>query len=130
MSKYVPLELELIEEGQLLPTINDCLKQIQTQLVRHARQYREKAKGDKAKVSVEICLSVDDPETEVYGIVCRIKKTVPSPPARGTLAIGGRTQDERDCLFVRDSGSSYDDPRQGILPMTEAAGQDGKNKKD
>ena len=114
-SQFVPLEAELIDEGQFMQTLNDALREAQKQLRQHARKWGEKAKKSKAEITVKIAFVCLEPEQDAYGLSSAIKTTLPSAPPAVTMLMGGEDQTGDDALFCRRSGSSSDHPVQAKL---------------
>ena len=114
----VPLEIDLIDEGQFVENINKALCELQEKLIAHVKKYDLRAAKAKASVKAEIVLVCLDPEQDAYGCVASIKTTLPSAPASATMLMAGETQTGEDCLMCRKSGSAKDTPRQGVF-LTE-----------
>jgi hypothetical protein len=115
---YVPLELELIDEGRYLSNVNDALVGLQAGLIEHVKQYQLKAVRAKAVLKAEITLVCIDPEQGAYACLAQIKTTpAPAPPAASML-MSGKGQTDENCLLCRKSGSSSDSPRQKVF-LTE-----------
>lgn len=120
-TKFTPLELNLIDEGRFMAQANNDLLDMERRLVRFMDTYGEKAKGAKAKMTIEISLAVEDPGDELVSVKAQIKKSIPASPASATLAMVAEDDKQQRCLFVRRSGSSATKPAQSVLST-----EDGK----
>lgn len=114
-AKFVPLTLNLIEEGQFLEDLEEQLAEGQRKLIQFVEREGAKAKKSKAVLKIEIALSADDPENSAYTIKTAIKSTWPGRLNQVSLAVQEFTDDSQPALFVRSSGSDEDSPRQGKL---------------
>jgi len=113
ITMLVPLNLELIDEGSFMENANKALLNLQAQLAEHVNTYGHKAKGAKAKLSIEIVLGCIDTEHGAYGCASQIKTTMPSAPPSVSMLMSGSTQTGEGCLLCKKSGSSKDSPKQG-----------------
>ena len=114
-TRFVPLELGLIDEGGFVIQINDSLKDLQKEMVEHAKKHGEKAKGAKGKIVAEIILCCEQPGDDTFSCISKVKATLPSAPPSASFVMGGLTQDEQPALFCRKTGTSDVPPEQGIL---------------
>jgi len=80
-----------------------------------ASEHQDKAKGAKAKLAIEVCLSVENPDSALFGVKAQTKLTLPARPASVTFATGGESSDGTPALFVRQSGSTGDSPKQQVI---------------
>jgi len=122
-NSFVPLSLELIEEGQFKAALDACLLKAQTALVEHVEQWRERAGKAKAIVEMAIELECQSVEDGVFSITPRLKLKLPARPPRPTAAMSGSQKDPltgetMPVLFVRATGSTPGDPSQAHLPFT------------
>lgn len=116
MSQYKPLSLELIEEGDYLKAINAALLEAQKQLIEVKRTYgAEACAGMVAKITATVKLKVEDMGDRTFSIAGEIGKSVPFRPKMLTVGIEDDTNGSGPALYVRSSGSSHIDPRQGVL---------------
>lgn len=113
--QMVPLDLDLIDEGDFVKDLNTALLNMQSQLVNHAKIHGHKATKAKAVVKAEITLVCLDPEQDAYACVAQIKTTMPATPAVASMLMGGETQTGEPCLLCRKSGSTIDSPQQKVL---------------
>lgn len=114
-TQFVPLELNLIDEGEFLREANFNLAKLQESLRHFRREHGEKSVGAKGKLVMEVVLSCEKSGDDVFGIKTQNKITLPTAPPSITVAIAGENQDGTPCLFVRQTGSSFDSPKQGIM---------------
>ena len=119
MSKMVPLELSLLNEGQFKDEMAKAFTKLQQDALTYTKRYPDNAKGQKSKLTIAIELKCEDPKTEYYSITTNVKVVTPQPPAMVTAGIGDCTQTGELALFVRQEGSSYDDPTQHQTPLLE-----------
>ena len=121
---FVPLELNLIDEGMFVQDLNKALRNLQGQVIRHARQYGHKAEKSKAQLKAEITLICLDPEQETFGCVSQIKVTLPSAPASASMLMAGLTQTNENALMCRTSGTTPDHPQQRVFATLDGRGVD------
>lgn len=114
-TQFVPLTVDLIDEGEFQDDFNAELKSLQIALAKFRRQWGEKSKGAKAVLAVKITLSVESHDDGAYAIKTSIESKIPKRPDTVSLAIEGQDQNDSLALFVRTSGSDRDDPRQSKL---------------
>jgi len=108
---------------------NNDLLDLERRLVRFMDTYGEKAKGAKAKMTIEISLAVEDPGDELVSVKAQIKKSIPASPASATLAMVAEDDKQQRCLFVRRSGSSAVEPAQQVLSTDDGQAIDQKTGK-
>ena len=109
---FVPLTLELVNEGNFVDEINEALQEAQGELIKHVEKHELKAKGAKVVLNVKIVMACMDPEARSYGCAASIKKVSPDRPAIVSMLIASNTQDDKKRLLCRRSGSSRDVPHQ------------------
>lgn len=115
MTKFLPLTLELIEEGQFVEDFESELAHAQRALIAFVKRHGGSAKGAKAEVNVKITIGAGDIESQVYSITSAIKTTIPRRLTGLSSAIQDFCDDGTETLFVRETGSDDGDPRQGKL---------------
>lgn len=121
-TKLVPLEIGLIDEGRFEKEINEDMRKLQSILVKYVKQHGESSEKAKAKLTVEIQLTVMSPSDMHFNIKATTKMSVPNRPASMTMAMADEGDAETEpALFVRKSGSSKATPAQGALTT-----QDGR----
>lgn len=133
--QYVPLTVELVDEGLFLQQINEDLAKLQRELVKFRETYTERAAGSKGKLTIELTVCAEPKEKDLFSLKSSTKLALPSRPAHTSMAFAGESQDEQPCLLVRASGSTGDSPRQTVLttrdgrivdPETGAAKEDNE----
>lgn len=115
MPKFVPLEISGIDEGNFLDEANKALQQAQTGLIQFVRKYGEAANGAKAVVNIAITIQKEDKGDDIYSIKATLQQKLPAVPPSLTMAMETEKDNGEPSLFVRASGSTADDPRQGVL---------------
>lgn len=116
MARLEPLDLALIEEGRFAAEINAALARLQAAMVRYVKTHGvEKATKAKAKLQIGVTLQFEGPNAEDFSVKGELRESVPSRPAVVTRALADWTDEGEPALFVRASGSTADDPRQGVL---------------
>lgn len=119
MGKFKPLTLTLVEEGRFVAEIDAALAQIQARMVRYVKEHGcERSAGAKAKITVGMIIAYEGPNPEDFSLKGTLQISVPSRPPVVTRATADMDDSGEPALFVRASGSTADDPRQGVL-MTE-----------
>lgn len=119
-SRFIPLELDLIDEGLFVEQANLDLRALQETILEYNKKHGDRAKNAKAKLTLEITLRCENPDDELFSVKAQIKKSLPARPPSTSLAMA--SEDEKGaCLFVRVSGSDNVTPAQGKL-----ATQDGR----
>lgn len=116
---FVPLTLDLIEEGSFAREANGDLLRLQRELLRHVEVYGPEAKGATAVLTLKIKLKCEDPEQELYTIKTTSNMQTPARPAGVSAAVADFTEDHKPALFVRKSGSDRGDPRQNKLSTAD-----------
>ena len=114
-TQFVPLTADLIDEGEFLADLDDELQALQQVLTTYAKSHGDKALKAKAKLSIDIELSIQSVDDGAYAVKTTMKSMHPKRPASISLAIAGATDTGQMALFVRKSGSDVDDPRQQKL---------------
>ena len=115
MARFVPLELDLIDQGRFVEDINAELRTIQAGLVRYARKYKGNAVKTKAEIQMKIVLQYEGQSEDDFSIKTTMSKKVPCRPPTTTLALADDEQDGTPLLFVKRSGSTKDHPTQQLL---------------
>ncbi len=119
MQRYVPLTVDLIDEGRFIGDINKALADLQGHLVRHQTEFGEESKGAKVKLTAEIIMGIEHPKDGISFVKSQIKKTLPVAPPSVSRAMSGESQTDEPCLLVRATGSGADAPQQGILTTAD-----------
>jgi hypothetical protein len=119
---YKPLALGLIDEGKFLKDVNDSISESVKKLLEYKKKYgKEAAIGSKAVINVKVTLQFDGIDEGDFSIKGQIGVALPSRPATVSKAIEEMNDAGEPTLFVRNTGSTEDSPRQGIL--TTKAGE-------
>lgn len=112
-TKFLPLSLALINEGQFLEDIDDDLRELQRKLANFQRTYGIESLKAVAKLKIEISLKVENDESDgAFSITTSVATIEPKRPKTLSLAIGGVDEDNNMALFVRASGSDENHPKQ------------------
>jgi len=113
--RFVPLDLDLIDEGQFVAAAAEEFAQLQNSLVAYKNIHRERSEGVKAVFTIEVTLSVDSVEDDLFGISAITKSKLPVRPASTSVALAGQTDGGEGALFVRQTGSDRATPAQTKL---------------
>ncbi len=118
--KFVPLDISLIDEGRFVAAAAEEFAAAQDALYKFKKKYGEGAQGAKAKIKIEVVLSIDsvdesDADFDLFGISASVKKDLPARPKIVSKAIAGETDKGEGALFVRQTGSSAHTPAQTKL---------------
>jgi len=117
---FLPLSLELIEEGAFKQALDRYLLKAQGELVEFVELWGERAGKAKAKVEMSIELECQSVEDGIFTITPRLTLKLPARPPRVTAAMGGHDPNAmQHVLFVRDTGSTPGDPTQMHLPTPD-----------
>lgn len=128
--KFKPLELEDVDEGRFMASVNADLAAIQKALIEHVKQYgKDRTKGATAKLSISVTVKFEARDESDYSVKAATKKETPGRPPSLTVAIADEEQDGTPCLFVRNSGSTPDNPRQTVLATLDGRTVDPKTQK-
>jgi len=111
---FATLTLDLIDEGRLAGQLEEKIREAQVAIIDHLDRYGGKAEKAKAKVGLEVQMVCVDPEERTFAVIGQVKISLPKPPQSATLARADR-DDDLPVLLVRKSGSTHDNPRQGVL---------------
>jgi hypothetical protein len=130
MARFKPLELVLIEEGRFAEEIDAAMARLQSAMVLYVKRHGvEKAAKAKAKLQIGVTLMFEGPHAEDFSVKGELRESVPSRPAVVTRAVADEMDTGEPALFVRASGSTSDDPHQGVLttedgrPVDTATGE-------
>lgn len=111
-----PVELSLIEEGRLLKSTDDAVKEAGKKLISHVKKYgAARANKAKAEVTLKLILKVEDADQGTYSVAANLTTKHPGRPISATLLIQDLDQDGAENLFARASGSDEAHPRQKKL---------------
>ena len=129
--KMRPLGLDSIEDGYFRTACHDAIERMQAELVAHVDRYGLVTKGAKAKVRMEVELSVvgfddDGPEKPTFAVKTRVKYAPAPRPERTSLARKLATKGGEVRLFVEQpalpfAGEEHDAEPTGNADDQEAA---------
>ena len=114
-TKFVPLTLEGIDEGELLGDLDQEFAQLQARFIAFCRQYRDRADKATAELGIKITLKLEDFESNICSVKAAVTVKPPCRPASVSSAIMDSDEEGDDVLFVQRSGSSTGNPRQQKL---------------
>jgi len=127
---FVPLTFALIDEGRLAAEFEAKVREAQVAVIDHLGAYGDKARKAKAKVRLDIEMVCLDPEDRTFGVIGQVEMALPKPPACATLALADQdVESGLPLLLVRKSGSTDDDPRQGVLATKDGRAVDARTGK-
>ena len=116
MATYVPMSLELIDEGELLNELEHAVQQAGRSLAHFVDTRKDDAKGATCEVTLKLKLKCSDPEMGVIAASHQVVVKPPQSPSRTTLMLVSETQDGKPGVLVKDGGSDEGDPRQLKFP--------------
>lgn len=113
---YVPLTIELIDEGRFLADMNADFLRLQEKMIDFCHEHKEEATGAKGEMLVKLTLKAEKPQFEIFSIKGATRTALPGRPAV-TSSAQGDTEDSTGMplLAVRPLGSSKEPPAQGKL---------------
>ena len=115
-SKYRALNLGLIDEGRFVARVEEALLRAQSELLLHVKDHGpERTKGAKAKVKMEVAFAFDGAADDDYSVKGTIRLDLPADPPVVCKGLPDVTENGIPALFVRASGATNEDPRQGRL---------------
>ena len=110
--EFVPLSLELINEGDLLRDFNQKIIDGSEELLAYRERHGDiSSEGKEITISLKVKIKLDNPQEDFYSIKGEIEMKVPNPPAKVSLGLQ-RESGGVQKLMVQDSGSTKDDPKQ------------------
>ena len=120
-STMVPLNLQLIEEGQFLRDADYELRRLASAMAAHVDQHGDAAKKAKGKLTMTVEFSVDRVKGGVFAVESSISLKLPGRPNDVTAAVATTDRVTGELtLCVRDSGSTPGDPTQCHLSYPKA----------
>jgi len=115
-TRFVPLTLGLIEEGQYAEEADNLFQHLQRQMIEYVHRYgTELATGAKGKLALTITIEFQGRNERDFSIRGEMRATLPARPPIVSRATAGETDDGDKALFVRPTGSSALPPQQGKL---------------
>lgn len=122
MPKYLPIQFDLIEEGEAAADVDREIRTAVDALYAHVQRCIQQDRNPKgAKATVNMKLTFARIEGDAYDIKCEISSKLPARPAHVTTAFEGVDSRGRGSLMVRASGSTDGDPRQNVLATGKGA---------
>jgi hypothetical protein len=115
---FVPLEIEIIEEGGFLLALNKVFQEAQNAIIALKRQHgADQCAGLKATIQASVEIKLDPARVTLFQVKTNIKKGLPVRPAVVTL--GQESSNEAPGipaqLLVRAAGSSDTPPQQAVM---------------
>jgi len=107
--------VESIDEGRFMQDINEALENLQEHIIAFSDKHGIKAKNAKAKLTIEVVIGCIAPEDGAFAFGTQVKQSLPSPPAKLTLAMAASAENNKPRLFARASGTGKDSPVQRVL---------------
>ena len=128
MRKFVPLTIDLVEEGELISDFNDSFRDLQTALIDYVAKHGENAEKAKAVITLKVTLGVASVHDDQFTVASSLNVTMPKRPTRASLALSAVDDDGVPSLFARASGTTKEEPRQQRLCTEDgrAIGTDGE----
>lgn len=122
-TKFVPVDLSCLEEGNFLNDANSTFQKLQQDFLKYCEMYGTKADKSKFSMQMEVTVKCVDQDREIFVIHSDLSYKMPNRPTEVTSAMPEFTDDipPRHTLFVKRSGGDSHDPRQMKL-----ATQDGR----
>jgi hypothetical protein len=107
-SKFVPVDLQLIEGGEFLGDAERSFAEVQDAVIKHARKY-----SSNAVIKGSLTLTVEVLEKDgAYAVTTAITKKLPGRPKKHTSAMADELQAGGFGLFAQSTGTNTDNPRQ------------------
>lgn len=113
--KFVPVELQLIDQGRFIGQFKTDLHQLQADFINYCRKHLEKAKGAKAKLVAEIIISAEDDKANMFGIKAGVRTSLPAAPPSVGVAMAADDDGDVPTLFCHIGGTKADSPEQGVM---------------
>ncbi len=112
MPDLVPLTFDMIEGGQLREDFEEAFRSVQSHLNAHCERYKDRAKGAKVAIVLQIELVASNPTDLFFEVRPKITTKAPERPVRNTSVVGGYGSGERPQMFCRPEGTDKDNPHQ------------------
>jgi hypothetical protein len=114
-TKFVPLTLQGLDEGEFLDDADAEFAALQKRLVAFVRQYGDKADKAVAELNIKLTIKCEDPQNNLCSVKSAFALKIPCRPASVSAAIMDSDPEGDEGLFVQRSGSSAGNPRQQKL---------------
>lgn len=130
MLTHSPLTLDLIEEGRFMEHANEDLSKLMHALTEHVKKYgRDLSIGTKAQLNIKVVLKFEGRDVSDFSVLTTTELKLPGRPAEVTVAVAATEQTGEETLFVRNSGSAHDNPKQARLATDDGRAIDPKTGK-
>jgi hypothetical protein len=114
-TKFAALTIGGIDEGRFEKEVNADMKALQSALVKYVKEYGAAAQKAKAKLTIEISLTCESTDDQLFSVKATTKNVIPNRPPSLTMAMAEDDDDDQPALFIRNSGSTKAHPKQGVL---------------
>jgi uncharacterized caspase-like protein len=118
MAKYVPIKLELIDEGLFSKQIEIDFGEVQRALINYIAHNGKRIQKGSAKLVIELTVGAAKPKNSdvfSYYVEAKTKKQLPATPPSVSVVLLDLNDDNEDTLFVSSSGGRRDTPLQQVL---------------
>lgn len=112
---YVPLRLDLIEQGRFTKDVDKALRRLQRQLCLYADEHGERADKAKGELTLKISLVCLNAREGQFAVKTDMTAKSPTRPTRATVTFQGEDDNGQPCLFTRASGTTQEPPQQRVL---------------
>jgi len=113
---FVPINLGLINEGELLSDYNQKIQDAVKFLIAYRKEFGDLSSLEKeVEINLKVKIRIDNPKEHQYSIKGEIITKLPNPPAQVSLAMEEGDNKGNSNLMVPFSGSTEDIPEQGKL---------------
>jgi hypothetical protein len=114
-TKFKPLTIDLIDEGEFLNELNADLHKLQGKLVEFMQKHKANAKNALGVLTIKVKMKCIDPDNGMFSVKAATQIQQPNRPPSETLAMAEENDAGEPALFVRNTGSSKAPPQQGKL---------------
>ena len=111
-TQFVPIEPDLIDEGEFMEEVAGKLQEAFLQLRKHRLKFEEKAKKATVEVVAKVKMTVVDVNDGTTALTWEVQIKPPKRPAETSFAIDGFDQNSEPALLVKAGGSDESNPRQ------------------
>jgi hypothetical protein len=114
-TKFKPLTLDGLEEGEFVSDANTEFAKLQKQLVAFCRAFRDKAEKAAAVLTLKLTVKCEEPDSGLFSVKSSMCSKLPTRPDGVSVALVAEDSDGEECLFARESGADEGNPRQTKL---------------
>lgn len=114
-TKFKPLTLDGLEEGEFIGDANTEFAKLQKGLVAFCRAFRDKADKSSAVLTLKLTVKCEQPDSGLFSVKSSMSSKLPSRPDGISAALVSEDEDGEECLFARESGADESHPRQTKL---------------